>query len=65
MADHTEVHLAAAPDEAGVVTIPAGSSWPLMIVAGLLIVVLVNIAFIVVAVQGADAVVPSYVESER
>lgn len=65
MADTAQGPLSTEADEVGVVTIPAGSSWPLMIIAGLLIVVVVNIAFIVVAVQGADALVPSYVEAEH
>jgi len=34
-------------------------------VAGLLVVVMVNAAFIWVAVDGADEVVPSYMEEER
>ena len=39
--------------------------WPTLIVAGLLVVVMVNAAFIWVAVDGADEVVPSYMEEER
>ena len=39
--------------------------WPVGITLALLIVVLVNVAFIVVAVRGQDAVAPSYVEGER
>jgi len=39
--------------------------WPRLIVAGLLVVVLVNVAFIWIAVSGADDVVPSYTEEER
>lgn len=39
--------------------------WPAAIVAGALVVVVVNIAFIVIAVDGADPVVPSYMEEER
>lgn len=38
--------------------------WPIAIVVGLLIVVAVNVAFIYIAVSGADAVVESY-ETER
>lgn len=48
-----------------VVTIPADSRWPFAIIVGLLIVVAVNITFIYVAVSGADAVVPSYEQSDR
>jgi len=39
--------------------------WPIGIAIALLIVVLVNVAFIVVAVRGQDAVSPSYVEGQR
>jgi len=39
--------------------------WPMLVVAGLLVVVLVNVAYIWIAVSGADEVVPSYVEEER
>ena len=39
--------------------------WPAAIVAGLLVVVFVNVAFIYIAVSGADQVVPSYVTEER
>ena len=37
-----------------------GRVWPIAIVVGLVIVILVNVLFIYVAVSGADAVVPSY-----
>ena len=39
--------------------------WPAAIVAGLLMVVFVNVAFIYIAVSGADEVVPSYATEER
>lgn len=39
--------------------------WPRLIVGGLLLVVVVNFAFIWIAVSGADDIVPSYVEEER
>jgi hypothetical protein len=39
--------------------------WPAAIVAGLLLVILVNIGFIVVAVGGADEVVESYTTEAR
>jgi hypothetical protein len=35
-------------------------SWPLAIIVGLILVILVNFTFIYIAVQGADQVVPSY-----
>ena len=41
------------------------SPWVVAIVAGLLVVVLFNAAFIYVAVSGADPVVPSYVAEPR
>lgn len=34
--------------------------WPIMIVVGLVIVILMNAVFIYVAVSGRDEVVPSY-----
>ncbi|MEP6572579.1 MAG: hypothetical protein ABJD11_07780 [Gemmatimonadota bacterium] len=43
---------------------PRRSPWPLAIALGLLLVVLVNVAFAYIAVHGADGVVPSY-NSER
>lgn len=39
--------------------------WPAAIIAGLTLVVLVNLAFVWVAVGGADAVVPSYHQEAR
>ncbi len=39
--------------------------WPAAIIAGLTLVVLVNMVFIYIAVSGADAVVPSYLQEER
>jgi hypothetical protein len=34
--------------------------WPAAIAVGLLVMILVNLAFIYIAVSGADEVVPSY-----
>lgn len=55
---------ASAPDAAG-----AGSArrspWVLAIITGLVIMALVNFAFIYVAVHGADDVVPSYNLEQR
>jgi hypothetical protein len=39
--------------------------WPIGITLGLLIVVAVNVAFVVVAVSGADPVAESYQTGER
>ena len=39
--------------------------WPIMIVVGLLIVILMNAVFIYVAVSGRDEVVPSYQTEAR
>lgn len=39
--------------------------WPLAIVISLLVVVVVNVAFIVLAVGGADPVAESYEAGER
>ncbi|MFC1661578.1 hypothetical protein ACFL3S_09030 [Gemmatimonadota bacterium] len=39
--------------------------WPVIIVAGLLAVAVVNGIFIYIAISGADDVVPSYVTEER
>jgi hypothetical protein len=39
--------------------------WPVLITAGLILVVVVNAIFIYIAVAGADDVVPSYVTEER
>jgi len=39
--------------------------WPVAIIVALLIVVAVNMAYIWVAVSGADDVVPSYVTEDR
>lgn len=39
--------------------------WPHAIAFGMLLVVLVNLAFIYIAVSGADQVVPSYVTEHR
>jgi preprotein translocase subunit SecE len=39
--------------------------WPHAIALGMLLVVLVNVAFIYIAVSGADQVVPSYLTERR
>jgi len=39
---------------------PTDRRWPVGIAIGLLIVVLMNLAFIYIAVSGKDEVVPSY-----
>jgi len=39
--------------------------WPAAIIAGLTLVVVVNMVFIYIAVSGADDVVPSYLQEER
>ena len=41
------------------------SPWVIAIVVGLTVMVLVNVAFIIVAVRGADEVVPSYTTGQR
>lgn len=43
----------------------SGKAWPIGITIGLVIVVLVNLAFIVIAVRGADPVAESYETGER
>ena len=42
-----------------------GWIWPTAIVAGLLLVVIVNVGFIILAVGGADEVVESYTTEAR
>jgi hypothetical protein len=39
--------------------------WAVIIVVGLVVMMAVNVAFIYIAVTGADAVDPAYVEGER
>jgi hypothetical protein len=39
--------------------------WPIGIAVGLLLMILVNLAFIFIAVRGADEVVPSYQTEPR
>ena len=41
------------------------SPWVVGIIIGFMIMVLVNLAFITIAVKGADAIVPSYETAER
>ena len=60
------------PDQTGIDLTPdhPGDSgdhrlWPILITAGLALVILVNAIFIFIAVSGADDVVPSYVTEER
>ena len=40
-------------------------TWPIAITVGLLLVIFVDVAFIYIAVSGADEVVPSYATEER
>ncbi len=47
------------------VTLNGDLLWPVLITVGLLVVVLVNVLFIYVAVNGADSVAPSYILGER
>jgi len=42
-----------------------GRIWPVAVALSLFVVVCVNLAFVYIAVTGADEVVPSYVEEER
>ena len=49
----------------GRVTLSRDMIWPLAIIIGLALVVVVNAAFIYIAVSGADEVAPSYVAGER
>lgn len=42
-----------------------GLEWPIGIALGLCIMICVNMAFIYVAVSGADSVDPSYTHGER
>lgn len=44
---------------------PRSWIWPVAIVVGLVLVMVVNAGFIVVAVTGADEVVESYTTEER
>ena len=39
--------------------------WPVIITVALVLVIAVNAAFIYIAVKGADAVDPAYVQGER
>ena len=41
------------------------SPWVIGIIIGFVLMILVNIAFITIAVKGADTVVPSYQTSDR
>jgi hypothetical protein len=53
----------------GAVPAQAGGSrvspWVVGIIIGFVVLVLVNAAFITIAVKGADPVVPSYIAEER
>lgn len=42
-----------------------GRIWPVALALSLFVVVCVNLAFVYIAVTGADEVVPSYVEEAR
>lgn len=44
---------------------PTRLGWPHAIVLGMLVVILVNVAFIYIAVSGADQVVSSYLTEHR
>ena len=46
-------------------TRPSGIEWPLGIAMGLLVVVMVNVGFIVVALDNAPIVEPSYETVDR
>jgi hypothetical protein len=54
-----------APVLEGVGAVPRDRLWPVLITVGLLLVVLVNVLFIYIAVNGADRVEPSYFTEER
>lgn len=41
------------------------SPWVIGIIIGFVVMILVNVAFITIAVRGADTVVPSYESAER
>ncbi len=47
------------------ITLSDHSVWPAIIIAALVVVVAVNVAFIYIAVSGQDTVAPSYVDGER
>ena len=47
------------------ITLDRDMAWPLGIILALVVVVAVNVAFIVVAVRGQDAIAPSYVDGNR
>jgi len=49
----------------GVVTVHEDWSWPVGIIVGFALIVAVNIAFIVLAVTGADPIAESYIEQPR
>jgi hypothetical protein len=51
------------PAESGAKT--KRSPWVIGIIIGFVMMILVNIAFITIAVKGADTVVPSYQTSDR
>jgi hypothetical protein len=44
---------------------PKSRLWPIAITVGLIFVILVNLAFIYIAVTGADEVMPSYFTEPR
>lgn len=49
----------------GFITLSRDHLWPALILIGLALMVAVNVAFIWIAVSGADEVAPSYVAGER
>ena len=52
-------------NERGAGALAGGRIWPVAVALSLFVVVCVNLAFVYIAVTGADEVVPSYVEEER
>jgi len=51
--------------EPRLITLTADHAWPIGIALALFVVIMVNVAFIVIAVSGQDEVAASYVEGER
>jgi hypothetical protein len=49
----------------GRITLSRDQLWPVLIAAGLALVIAVNVIFIYIAVSGADEVVPSYESGQR
>jgi len=55
----------AAAGRRGRITLSRDQLWPVLITAGLVLVIAVNAIFIYIAVSGADEVVPSYESGQR